>query len=1392
MSRHDGPQGDATGAYRTGRVRYLLAVRRGRHARAVRAWRRPWLRAVAALMTGVVVASGLSAGAVAAILPSMPILTPGRTLVNFYSQGTHRDAWAGAYVGSKVAGSAKTGVAFCIDSSRVAGTGSGTTSSISDSTMAYALWRYEDSATSLNRAALAYLAKDRLDDGGKDNGASLRRWRSAVAAQHPDVLDRVATIKAQAGLYRGPYTSDIGLTMDNTTMKGTVTKIGVRSTAGNLVDGIAYTAKITAGDAKFSNGTKTITGTTSSSEYKTRGVAASTAGTVKVTVTYDSLAATKLVAYNPNDDPNVQQYVVQAAPVDLSDSATDAVSPQVKVATKANKKATASGTALTDTITLTDGPANVTLKGVSVRLWRNSTNPADVVTRGSGRNADISARTPAPVRLSTTAHDIKLDKNGEAVFTPPAHVTSQPGTYVYVVVVPAQFGMKQVIHDYGVPAEIVRVDRPSYTPEVVTSAAYTRTASGADVTDTIVVSDLPAHAPVSITARLYRHSTVPGAAITQSATVPWGAVDVTGAVNLSGTTNAAGTATFTTPARPSGGFGVFTWVVSVAAATTSTYTIEAYTSPYGVASETLRIYPPAITTTASAATGEWTGVDEYTATFVDEVRIARAAPWSSGTLTGRLYWSETSPDEQDTVPAGARLVGTTTTTMTTGADGTAAVPLSLKVKNPDLGFYTWVVSAPAGVLGFATAYTSAYGIDEETVEYTPPPPFPALFSVTTRTSDALAVKGGKLHDVLDVKDPQNVLLTHPTTVTSTLWGPFAARPTLGSVIDPAAAPRVGMVETNVDSMEIYETPELELPADGFYVWTYSYPQSQVRSLYEGYDAHEDLTVYAEEMTLVPWAPKVVTEVSTQVAEAGSRISDRLEISGGQPGASAEVVSTLYGPLMSVPTRSETLPDDLPAVGSVVTDVTFDAAGEAEATTEEIEVPESGIYVFHETIAAATDTFAGEPTSVAWSAPFGVASETTLVPWMPQVTTKTSAPLAAAGRVIFDELEVTGLRPGTEVKVVSTLWKVTEGQVPAEPVEMTDELVAALGKPFAEVVTSLTADEWGKASGRTAEVTTDPSDAAVYVWTEQVAPSTDAWAGTALQSGWQGRFGEPSEITRTVRVSTQAQGAVVHGTPLVDVALVEGPVPAGSRLGWRLYRQDAGDDAALDELVATTAQITIDAAGEYTSGLVDGVPPGRYYWREELYLPGEDEPFHLGAPRLPNETVDVVRVVTQALPAAEAGSPVHDVAFVEGTVPDGATLVFDLYRQDGGTDVALDALVATTDAIAITAAGSYKSPTVEGQPPGTYYWRERLHVPANPEPVHVGAPRLPAETTTVVPPSDGGDEPPSDGGDEPPSDGGDEPKKLPRTGAETITLLVTAAMLLAGGVAAVTAANRRRS
>jgi hypothetical protein len=31
-----------------------------------------------------------------------------------------------------------------------------------------------------------------------------------------------------------------------------------------------------------------------------------------------------------------------------------------------------------------------------------------------------------------------------------------------------------------------------------------------------------------------------------------------------------------------------------------------------------------------------------------------------------------------------------------------------------------------------------------------------------------------------------------------------------------------------------------------------------------------------------------------------------------------------------------------------------------------------------------------------------------------------------------------------------------------------------------------------------------------------------------------------------------------------------------------------------------------------------------------------------------------------------GEPAHDTAKVTGTVPDGATLVFDAYRQDGDT------------------------------------------------------------------------------------------------------------------------------
>src|SRR5699024_2377928 len=135
--------------------------------------------------------------------------------------------------------------------------------------------------------------------------------------------------------------------------------------------------------------------------------------------------------------------------------------------------------------------------------------------------------------------------------------------------------------------------------------------------------------------------------------------------------------------------------------------------------------------------------------------------------------------------------------------------------------------------------------------------------------------------------------------------------------------------------------------------------------------------------------------------------DNIEVTGVDPHRDVEVTSTLYGPFAVRPNDSERVPEGVGVVGTVTTTV----RGAGEYQTPSLTVSERGFYVWHETIAEA-------PGMRAWSGRFGVASETTLVKWAPEIQTQTSDPIASVGVALSDHLSMTGGAPGRSYVVTS--------------------------------------------------------------------------------------------------------------------------------------------------------------------------------------------------------------------------------------------------------------------------------------------------------------------------------------------------------------------------------------
>ncbi|HEX5510077.1 MAG TPA: hypothetical protein VFX41_00050 [Actinomycetales bacterium] len=244
---------------------------------------------------------------------------------------------------------------------------------------------------------------------------------------------------------------------------------------------------------------------------------------------------------------------------------------------------------------------------------------------------------------------------------------------------------------------------------------------------------------------------------------------------------------------------------------------------------------------------------------------------------------------------------------------------------------------------------------------------------------------------------------------------------------------------------------------------------------------------AAEKVLEPFQPRVVTRASAAVVDGPAELTDRLVVSVADgrawlTGHRVTVRSTLWGPFSERPAVAAAAPSGAAVAGRV--DTVVDGPG--QWTTPPVRVTEPGYYVWTEEIAADAE-------QQGWRSRFGVAEETTLLKWQPQVVTQASAEQAELGVELTDHLTVTGVRPGAELQVVSRLW----GPFPRR-LEEADE-VPADAALAGEVITAVS----GPGEYRTAGVT--PKEPGYYVWTETI-PADEHHVG------WVSRFGVAQETT----------------------------------------------------------------------------------------------------------------------------------------------------------------------------------------------------------------------------------------------------------------------------------------
>lgn len=192
----------------------------------------------------------------------------------------------------------------------------------------------------------------------------------------------------------------------------------------------------------------------------------------------------------------------------------------------------------------------------------------------------------------------------------------------------------------------------------------------------------------------------------------------------------------------------------------------------------------------------------------------------------------------------------------------------------------------------------------------------------------------------------------------------------------------------------------------------------------------------EQLSPLPFQPRVATQTSDTVAETGTTVTDQVTLdvrpgegllsewgryddAGTWRAVPVTVRSRLLGPFLAPVVEADDWPEDAPVVCEVALEV---LDGPGTYSTPGCDLPSGGYYTWVETIDPAdTPVEAGRDRVGSWRSSFGTATETTFVPWAPSISTQVSEAEVDPGTCVSDALTVADLHPdvsgGVEVESV---------------------------------------------------------------------------------------------------------------------------------------------------------------------------------------------------------------------------------------------------------------------------------------------------------------------------------------------------------------------------------------
>lgn len=629
--------------------------------------------------------------------------------------------------------------------------------------------------------------------------------------------------------------------------------------------------------------------------------------------------------------------------------------------------------------------------------------------------------------------------------------------------------------------------------------------------------------------------------------------------------------------------------------------------------------------------------------------------------------------------------------------------------------------------------------------------------ITTQVASRYVAEGDAFLDGLTVSVSKGTWIHQggnaiEVTATGTLYGPFDEQPT-ESDTPPDGAPVAGTETVTLTGAGSYTSPgTIIAPESGFYTWVWAIDK----------DAHGENAKYltdsftdrfgqVAETSVVPFQPVAVSEADQRLAVPGDALTDTITVSSSngvwlkKDGAHIPVVfeGTAYQVPGTLPPAENAAVD--PAAVPLGT-VTVTADGPGVYTSPPVVAPSGGFVTWvWEVKKGSQPEWVRDYLANDWADEYGISVETTSVRWPITVTSLMREYNVHPGGRAFDVITVTGFPANHGDFTGDGYWNADLDVLHhtlygpfATDTELTDDLDLTTAPVLAELTTP--ARNGVYKLGYTDDDKIVPTEPGFYVLVTTFEGDDRVQPYQSSPADVLERFYVPPAGTEVpVTVVTQATPEALVGEPFSDTALVQGTtIPDGAYLVFRAYGPHPAEGGAVCESpFYVSDEIPVTQAGIYHSGTTTVTDPGNVYWVETLYNT-EGDLIAEGTCGAPGETTvvteqpDELRVKTNAVPTVVLGEPARDVATVTGTVPEGARLVFEAYRQHSGEALCTaEELVFTSAVIDLKGPGDYTSDEVVFDEVGTYYWVETV-IDQDGLILHRGLCGAPDETTTVTP------------------------------------------------------------